>query len=84
MMESAGLRVTGIEQTTKDGHPRSPTWNWVTNYMTSVLPRLEHSPAFTRAKGARLKRQWLAAGQNPASLLIAPCVLDVVGRKPRR
>ena len=84
MMESAGLRVTGIEQTTKDGHPGSPTWNWVTNYVTSVLPRLEHSPAFTRAKAARLKRQWVGAGRNPASVLIAPCVLDVVGRKPRR
>jgi SAM-dependent methyltransferase len=84
MMQSAGLQVTSIEQTTKDGHPGSPTWNWVTNYVMSVLPRLEHSPAFTRAKAARLTRQWRVAGRNPASLLIAPCVLDVVGRKPRR
>ena len=83
MMEAAGLRVTGIEQTTKDGHPGSPTWNWVTNYVLSVLPRLDHSPSLTRAKAARLTRQWLGAGRNPSSLLIAPCVLDVVGRKPR-
>lgn len=84
MMADAGLRVTSVEQTTKDGHPGSPTWNWVTNYVMSVLPRLEHSPTFTRAKAARLKRQWIAAGRNPSSLLIAPCVLDVVGRKARR
>ena len=84
MMQAAGLRVTGIEQTTKDGHPGSPTWNWVTNYVMSVLDKLEHSLSFTRAKAASLKRHWLAAEMNPASLLIAPCVLDTLARKPRR
>jgi SAM-dependent methyltransferase len=84
MMRAAGLEVTSIEQTTKDGHPGSPTWNWVTTYVRSVLARLDHSPTFTPAKATSLKRQWLEAGRNPASLLIAPCVLDVVGRKRRR
>lgn len=84
MMRAAGLRVTGLTQTTKDGHPGSPTWNWVTNYVMSVLPRLDDSPSFTRAKAARLKREWTAASRNPSSLLIAPCVLDIVGQKPRR
>ena len=84
MMQAAGLRVTGIEQTTKDGHPGSPTWNWVTSYVMSVLDKLQHSASLTRAKAASLKRHWLAAEMNPASLLIAPCVLDVVARKPKR
>ena len=84
LMESAGLRVTGIEQTTKEGHPGSPTWNWVTNYVLSVLSSLKHSPSLTAAKALRLKRQWLAAADDPASLLIAPCVLDVIGRKAKR
>ena len=76
--------MTSIEQTIKDGHPGSPTWNWVTNWVLSVIDRLDHSPAFTAATASRLKRDWLRAGKNPASLLIAPCVLDVVGRKPRQ
>jgi SAM-dependent methyltransferase len=83
MMNAAGLDVVGIEQTTKDGHPGSPTWNWVTTYMLSVIDRLD-AASFTRARAARLKRDWLAAGRNPSTLLIAPCVLDVVGRKPGR
>ena len=83
MMKAAGLRVTGIEQTTKDGHPGSPTWNWVTNYVLSVIDRLDHSPAFPRTAAARLKREWLALGRNRSTLLIAPCVLDVIGQKPR-
>jgi len=81
MMQAAGLRLTSIEQTTKDGHPGSPTWNWVTAYVQSVIDRLEHSPSFTRAKAASLKRHWERAATIPASLLIAPCVMDVVGKK---
>lgn len=83
MMKAAGLRVTSIEQTTKDGHPGSPTWNWVTNYVLSVLDRLKHSDAFTKKGASNLRRKWLAAGKDPATLLVAPCVLDVVGRKLR-
>lgn len=84
MMTAAGLRVTSIEQTTKHGHPGSPTWNWVTNYVWSVIGRLDQSSAFTRDKAARLRREWLQAERNRSSLLIAPCVLDVVARKPAR
>jgi SAM-dependent methyltransferase len=83
MAKAAGLTMVGIEQTTKDGHPGSPTWNWVTNYMLSVVERLEH-PSFRGTKATRLRRQWLAAEESPASLLIAPCVLDIVARRPRR
>jgi SAM-dependent methyltransferase len=83
MMTDAGLERVSIEQTTKDGHPGSPTWNWVTNYMLSVIDRLRHSESFTPAKANRLKREWLAAGRSRGSLLIAPCVLDVVGRRGR-
>ncbi len=84
MMKAAGLRVTSLEQTTKEGHPGSPTWNWVTNYVLSVIDKLEHSPAFTAQTAASLKRKWLEAGRERSTLLIAPCVLDVVARKPRR
>ncbi|MFN7916151.1 MAG: class I SAM-dependent methyltransferase [Vicinamibacterales bacterium] len=84
MMQAAGLRVTGIEQTTMEGRPGSATWNWVTNYVLSVIDRLDHSPSFTKQTAASLKRKWLAAGRDRSTLLIAPCVLDVVAQKPRR
>ncbi len=85
MMQAAGLRMSGIEQTTKAGHPGSATWNWVTNYMLSVVDRLDHrSPSFDRRAALGLKKAWLEAGENPSTLLIAPCVLDVVAKKPRR
>jgi SAM-dependent methyltransferase len=83
LMQAAGLDVVSIEQTTRAGHPGSPTWNWVTGWVLSVLDRLQRSPALPPRQAARLRRQWLAAGRQRASLLVAPCVLDVVGRKPK-
>lgn len=84
MMARAGLRVTSIEQTTKSGHPGSATWKWVTDYALSVMDRYATRPPFTPAAAARLRRQWLAAERDRASLLIAPCVLDIVARRPTR
>ena len=81
MMEAAGLRVTVVEPTTKAGHPGSPTWNWVTNWVMSVIDRF---PTLPPAKAKSIQRKWLAAEKNPASLLVAPCLLDVVAKKPRR
>jgi SAM-dependent methyltransferase len=81
LMKAAGLKVTSIEQTTKAGHPGSPTWNWVTNWVMSVIDRL---PTLPRPRAESLRRKWLAAANDPASLLVAPCVVDVVATKPRR
>ena len=35
----------------------------------------------TRDAADRIREQWLDAARDPASLLIAPTLLDVVGRK---
>jgi SAM-dependent methyltransferase len=42
LMLDAGLELASVEQTTKEGHPGSPTWNWVTDYMLSVIDRTIH------------------------------------------
>jgi hypothetical protein len=39
---------------------------------------------FDAAQARRLRRDWLAAGRRRTSWLIAPTLVDVVGRKPRR
>ncbi|HVE87411.1 MAG TPA: methyltransferase domain-containing protein, partial [Myxococcales bacterium] len=84
MFRRAGLQVTAIEPEIKAGHPGSGTWNWVTRYFFSVMGQLQRFKPFSPAKAARLRRAWTAAGRDPSSLLIAPAVLSVVGRKPRR
>jgi SAM-dependent methyltransferase len=79
----AGLRLTDIEVTIKTGPPRSPVWNWLTTYFMGVMDRYAQFPPFTPAQAAQLRRSWMKASQSATSRLIAPALLDVVGRKPR-
>jgi hypothetical protein len=46
--------------------------------------QLAKYPPFTKAQAGRLRRNWLRAGTRPTSLLIAPALVDVVGRKRSR
>lgn len=83
LYQRAGLAIQDIEATVMTGHPGSAVWKWLTTYFTSVMRRYARLPPFTPAAAARLERAWRRAGRQRASLLVAPAVLDVVGRKPR-
>ncbi len=83
LYESAGLNVVDVTPTIKFGRPGSAVWNWVSSYFLGVMPQLAKLPPFTSAQAASLRRNWLAAGPRTTSLLIAPTLVDVVGRKPR-
>jgi len=82
MFRRAGLRVVETVPTVKFGGPGSPVWSWLTSYFLSVTDRYARCPPLTKKKVGRLRRHWLAAQRQRTSLLIAPAVLDVVGRKP--
>jgi SAM-dependent methyltransferase len=82
--EQIGLNVVDVFPNIKTGHPASPVWTWISTYFFGVMDRLAAFPPFTPAQAARLRKHWLAAAERPASLLIAPAVIDVVGRRPRR
>jgi SAM-dependent methyltransferase len=84
LYERAGLTVVDVTPTIKFGRPGSPVWNWVSGYFMGVLSQLARFPPFTSAEAARLKRYWLASARRPTTLLIAPTLVDVVGRKPGR
>jgi hypothetical protein len=70
--------------TMKVGGPSSPTWSWLSAYFLSVMPRYASFQPFSKAKAARLRRWWLSTAKDKTSIMIAPTVLDVVGRKPDR
>jgi SAM-dependent methyltransferase len=78
-----GLSVVEVTPTIKVGRPGSPVWNWLSTYFLGVMSRYAGTRPFTRAQAARLRRHWLRAAKEPTSVMIAPTVLDVVGRKPR-
>jgi SAM-dependent methyltransferase len=78
----AGLRLVDIVPTVMTGHPGSDVWNWLSNYFLPILPRYAGRSNFDRAAAAALRGQWLSAARDPRSVMIAPAVLDVVGRRP--
>ncbi len=79
----AGLTGVEVLPTLKVGAPGSPTWEWLSTYFLGVMERYGGIAPFTPALARSLRRRWLAAQRRPGSLLIAPALLDVVGRKPR-
>jgi SAM-dependent methyltransferase len=81
MYRRAGLTVEDINVTVKSGRPGSAVWTWLSTYFLGVLDRYAKFPPFTTPDAKRLRRHWLAAGRERTSLLIAPALLDVVGKK---
>jgi len=78
MFERAGLDVIEITPTIKSGTRDSDVWRWLTSYFFSVMDRYEKIRPFTPAQAKRLTKHW----NDDAKLLIAPAVLDIVGRRP--
>jgi SAM-dependent methyltransferase len=83
LYRAAGLEVLEVRPHVKTGRPGSAVWNWLSRFFLGVLGRYAAFPPLTRTKAARLRRRWLAASRDRTSLMVAPAVFDVVGRKPR-
>ncbi len=84
LMRAAGLEVLPLAARLKSGAPGSPVWEWLSSYFLGVLGRYGSLRPLTPAKSARLARAWRAAARDRTSLIVAPAVLDAVGRRPRR
>jgi SAM-dependent methyltransferase len=82
LFRRAGLERVETTPTIKVGRPGSAVWGWLWSYYESVADRYARAPPFTSAKAAALRRSWRAAADDEAALVIAPTLLDVVGRKP--
>lgn len=81
MYREAGLDVVDITPTVKTGHPGSPVWTWLTTYFLGVLDQLGTLPPFSPGQARRLRQRWIDASADTTSLMIAPAVFDVAGKK---
>jgi SAM-dependent methyltransferase len=84
MYRAANLDVVDITPTIKAGHPGSPVWTWLATYFLGVMDQLGRLPPFSASQAARLRQHWIAASKEKTSVMIAPAVFDVVGRKKTR
>lgn len=82
LFDAAGLEVMDLHTTIKTGHPGSPVWTWLTTYFLGVMPRLGRVRPFTPTQARRLAAYWREMSRRRSSVLISPCVVDVIGRKP--
>jgi SAM-dependent methyltransferase len=83
LYRAAGLDVVDLTPTIKSGHSGSPVWAWLTTYFLGVMDQLGTLAPFSPEQATRLRQQWIAAGRDKTSVVIAPAVIDVVGRKRR-
>lgn len=83
LLTRAGLGMVEVAPTVRSGHPGSAVWNWLSSYFLDVLPRFVGLGGFTAANARQLRRDWIAASQEPTSLLIGPALIDVAARKKR-
>jgi SAM-dependent methyltransferase len=81
LYREAGLNLLDVVPTIKSGHPGSAVWSWVSKYFFGLQDRLASIPPLTPDIAKRLFTAWKDAEADPTSLLIAPALLDVVGRK---
>ena len=84
LFRKAGLEVVEIEPMIKIARPGSPAWAWLSDYFLGLMDEYAKFRPLTKPMATRLRRAWLAAERQPTSLMIAPAVLDVVGRMPRQ
>ena len=81
MYRDADLDVIDITPTVKTCHPGSPGWRWLTTYFLGVMDQLGRLRPFSPAQARRLRQRWIAASAEKTSLMIAPALIDVVGRR---
>jgi SAM-dependent methyltransferase len=82
LFRKAGLELSDLTPTVRVGRPGSAVWRWLSDYFLGVLDSYAAFPPFSPRAARSLRAHWTAAARDRRSLLIAPTLLDVVGRKP--
>jgi hypothetical protein len=56
-------------------------WRWLSAYYLGILDRYARQRPLDASAARRIRRAWLEAERDRSALMIAPAVVDVVGRK---
>ena len=83
LFNASGLRDIEVTPHLKFGRPGEPVWEWLSDYFLGVLKQYSQYKGFSIEHSRALRKSWRTAERDSESLLIAPTVLDVVGRKPK-
>ena len=81
LYQRAGLDVVDVTPTHMSGPPGSPVWEWLFSYFGSVRERIGHTRPMDPGKATRLWDAWCAAATDRHAFVVAPTMVDVIGRK---
>lgn len=76
-----GLRVEHMEPMIDTVTPADFVWRWAAAYVETGGPRLVELGFLDAPTLERAQADWAAAEADPASLMITPLVIEVIGRK---
>ena len=76
-----GLEVIDVTPTHLSGPAGSPVWDWLFRYFESVRERIGSTPPMDRRKATRLWDTWCESAVDRRAFVVAPTMVDVVGRK---
>ena len=82
IMSSAGLEVSEVSQSCRIAEPGSPLWDWPLTFFQGFLSTLEEADLITPEERRAFEREWEVRGQDPATRLFVPPMIDVIGVKP--
>jgi SAM-dependent methyltransferase len=81
LYKEAGLDVVDVTPIHMSGPPGSPVWEWLFRYFDSVRERIARIAPLDGKKTTSLYEHWRAAATDRQAFIIAPTMVDVVGRK---
>lgn len=82
MLLNCGLEVEELLPINRAARPGSVTWQWVSLFHDSYLPKLVEQDLMTQAEAAEFRATWQEASNNPAAFFFTPPMLGVIASKP--
>lgn len=81
MMLDAGLELVDLHPINRVARPGSATWQWVSMFHHSYLPKLVEAELLTEDESQACRTAWQQAENDPGSFFFSPPMLGIVARK---
>lgn len=83
MMAAAGLELVDLHPINRAGRGGSATWQWVSMFHHSYMPKLIEAGLMTEAEAQAFFDAWQDAENDPGSFFFTPPMLGIIALKPR-
>ncbi|HET6564252.1 MAG TPA: methyltransferase domain-containing protein [Xanthomonadales bacterium] len=82
MLLNCGLEVEQLLPINRAARPGSVTWQWVSLFHDSYLPKLVEQGLMGETEAVEFRAAWQDASNNPAAFFFTPPMLGIIASKP--